>query len=254
MKPLPVAALMALGLMTGSGQAAEVAFRPAVHQDWHRQIRTAEGENAIAFRGFFEIDWEQQAKRHFTAYPLAGLSKAQIQELAEKSVFGNTSVDFQAPLSEAYKTARFLFLSDDGSRELEAAALKGTVRYTFDSAGTGIERVTFYGSVIGVPRPNNVASGGFVALLANGQELARENLLDGKTPQLEAVNPYPKLKIKRQIRYRFEGAGATYLSVQFDPDTACEYACCAFSYLLFREDPKTGALAQLQSSLYGCDV
>jgi len=254
MKRLLVSALMALGLLAGPGQAAEVAFQAAGHLDRHRQIETAEGENAVAFRAFMKIDWEQLARRHFKAYPLADLSKAQIEELAGKSFFGHTSVDFLAPLPEAYKTARFLFLSEDGSRRLEAVALKGTVRYALDSRMTGIERVVFYGQVIGVPRPNNVASGGFVALLADGQELSQEEIVSREIPQLEAVNPYGKLKIKRQIRYRFEGAEESYLFVQFEADTACHYGCCQFAYLLFRGDPKTGALTQLQSSLFECDV
>jgi hypothetical protein len=254
MKRLAVSALMALGLMTEPGRTAEVAFRPAAHLDRHRQITSAAGETAVAFPDFLEVDWERLARRHFTAYPLTNLSQAQIEKLADMSVLGSTSVDFPAPLPEAYKTAKLLFLSEDGARGLEAEALKGTVRYTFDREGTGIERVVFYGSVIGVPRPDTVASGGFVALLADGQELARENLISERIPQLEAANPYPKLKIKRRIRYRFQGAAASYLFVQFAPDTACDYACCAFAYVLFREDPETGALAQTGSSLYGCDV
>lgn len=254
MKRLLGPALMALSLMTGPSQAAEVAFRPAGHLDRHRQIETAEGENAVAFQEFKKIDWEQLARNHFKAYPLADLSKAQVEELACKSFFGHTSVDFPAPLPEAYKTARFLFLSEDGSRRLDAAAVMGTVRYTFDGQTTGIRRIVFYGRVIGVPKPRTVASGGFVALLADGQELSGEELVRREIPQLEAVNPYAKLKIKRQVRYRFAGADASYLVVRFEADTACHYGCCRFAYLLFREAPKTGALCQLQSSLYECDV
>jgi hypothetical protein len=56
---------------------------------WHRQIKTEQGENAIAFREFMKIDWERLARSHFKAYPLANLSKAQIEELARNSVFGN---------------------------------------------------------------------------------------------------------------------------------------------------------------------
>ncbi len=247
-------ALIVLGLMTSPGQAAEVAFRGATHLNGHRQIETEQGENAIAFGEFMKIDWEQLARSHFKAYPLANLTKAQIEELAAESFFGNASVDFLAPVPEAYRKARFLFLSQDGSRALDVKALKGTVRYEFNRQMTGILRVVFYGSVIGVPRPNNANSGGFVAMLAEGQELSREQIVSRKVPRLDVVNPYEKLKIKQRIRYRFKGAEASYLFLQYEADTACDYGCCAFAYLLFRQDPETRALTQLRSSQYQCDV
>ncbi len=254
MKRIMFPALIVLGLMTAPGQAAEMEFRGAMHLNWHSQIKTEQGENAIAFREFMKIDWEQLARSHFKAYPLANLTKAQIKELAVKSFFRNTSVDFLAPVPEAYKKARFLFLSDDGSRTLDVKVLKGTVRYEFNRQVTRILRVVFYGSVIGVPRPNNVASGGFVAMLADGQELSREQIVSRKVPQLDAVNPYEKLKIKQQIRYRFKGAEASYLFLQYEVDRACDYGCCEFAYFLFRQDPETRALTQLRSSQYECDV
>jgi len=111
MKRIVFPALIVLGLMAGPGQAAEVAFRGAMHLSGHRQIETEQGENAIAFGAFMKIDWEQLARSHFKAYPLADLTKAQIEELALESVFGNASVDFLAPVPEAYRNASFLFLS-----------------------------------------------------------------------------------------------------------------------------------------------
>lgn len=254
MKRIVFPALIVLGLMAGPGQAAEVAFRGAMHLSGHRQIETEQGENAIAFGAFMKIDWEQLARSHFKAYPLADLTKAQIEELALESVFGNASVDFLAPVPEAYRNASFLFLSRDGSRALDVKALKGTVRYEFNRQMTGISRVVFYGSVIGVPWPNNVTSGGFVAMLADGQELSRERIVSRTVPRLDAVNPYEKLTIKQRIRYRFTGAEASYLFLQYGADTACDYGCCVFAYLLFREDPETRALTQLRSSQYECDV
>jgi hypothetical protein len=246
--------LIVLGLMTAPGQAAEVEFRSAVHLNWHSQIKTEQGENAIEFREFMKIDWEKLARSHFKAYPLANLTKAQIKELAVKSFFGNTSVDFLTPVSETYKKARFLFLSEDGSRRLDVKALKGTVRYEFNRQMTRILRVVFYGSVIAVPWPNNVTSGGFVAMLEDGHELSAEEIISWKVTQLDTVNPYEKLKIKRQIRYRFKGAEASYLFLQYEADTACDYGCCEFAYFLFRQDPETRALTQLRSSQYECDV
>ena len=254
MKRIMFPALIVLGLMTSPGQAAEVEFRCAMHLNWHRQIKTEQGENAIEFGEFMKIDWEQLARSHFTAYPLENLTKAQIEELAPKSFFGNTSVDLLAPVPEAYQIARFLFLSEDGSRTLDVKVLKGTVRYEFNRQMTGILRVVFYGSVIGAPWPNNVTSGGFVAMLADGQELSREQIVSRKVPQLDAVNPYEEFKLKQQIRYRFKGAEASYLFLQYEADTACDYGCCEFAYFLFRQDPETRALTQLRSSQYECDV
>jgi hypothetical protein len=240
--------------MTGPGRAADVEFKPASHLNWHSQIKTEQGENAIAFQEFMKIDWEQLARTHFKAYPLTNLSKSQIKELAGNSFFGNTSIDFLAPLPNAYKKEKFLFLSEDGSRTLDVKALKGTVRYVFNRQMTRIVRVDFYGSVIGVPRPNNVTSGGFVVMLAGGLKLTGEEIVSRKIPPLDSVNPYKKLKIKWQIRYGFEGTDASYLFLQYEADKACDYGCCEFAYLLFREDPNTRAFTQLQSSQYACDI
>ncbi len=254
MKRIIFPALIMLGLMTAPGEAAEVEFRRAMHLNWHSQIKTEGGENAIEFGEFMKIDWEQLARSYFKAYPLANLTNAQIKKLAVKSFFGDTSVDFLAPVPEAYKKARFLFLSEDGSRTLDVKALKGTVRYEFNRQMTRILRVVFYGSVIGVPWPNNVTSGGFVASLADGHELSGEKIVSRKVPQLDVVNPYENLKIKQQIRYRFKGAEASFLFLQYEPDTSCDYGCCEFAYFLFRQDPETRALTQLGSSQYECDV
>jgi hypothetical protein len=73
---------------------------------------------------------------------------------------------------------------------------------------TSVLRVVFFGVGYGLPEPSNITPGGFVVMLADGRKLLGEAIVRRQIPQLDAVNPHEKLKIKRQIRYRFEGPEA----------------------------------------------
>ena len=124
MRPILFPVLFALAFVSGPALAGEVDFRPAYHlTPWSKAVTTGRGESAILFDDFFTIDWEQLAKAHFKAYPLTGLSDAQVAELAERAFFGYASVGYGAPVTEEYRRGRFVFLSADGMRPLTATSL-----------------------------------------------------------------------------------------------------------------------------------
>lgn len=255
MKSILIAAAMALAFLSGPARAGEIEFRPAYNlTDWGKPLATDEGDAAIRFGDFLNIDWERLAEIHFTTYPLTGLSPTQIAELAKQAFYGGAYIDYGAPVTEEYRRTDLVFLSADGSRHLTAAGLTGTVKYEFAGSSTKIGRVAHFGYVLGLPDPNNAPGGGFVAMLGDGQELLSETITGPENPALDAVDPLPKLAVLRQIEYRFSGAEAAYLFVQYEADNDCKHGCCAFSYYLFRKDPASGALTELRFSRYACDI
>lgn len=256
-KRIVISVATALALFSGSALAEDVAFRPAYHKDSrNRNVAAPNGEAAILFDEFAEIDWQRLSRSHFKAFPLANLTKDQVRELAKRAnMFGNAEFMYSAPLPEAYRSAEFIFLSADGMRPLKVVDARGTVRYRISRDSKRVDGVVFFGMLIGVPRPNNVVSGGMVALLKGGQRLTRETIVGPPHPRLKDVVPAKQSRqIKRQIRYRFSRSDSAYLFVQFDADIACEEGCCAFRYSLFRENVKTRKLTPLSSSFYGCDI
>lgn len=263
MKPILIAAAVALAFLNGAARAAEIEFRPAYHltdfpayhlTDFGDPVATDEGDAAIRFGDFLNIDWKRLAEAHFTAYPLTGLSQTQIAELAAKSFYGIAFNGYVAPVTSEYGEAELVFLSADGSRPVTATGLTGTVAYELAGNSKTIGRVAHFGYVLGLPDPNNAPGGGFVAMLANGQELLSETIIGPENPALDAVSPLPELAVSRQIEYRFSGDEAAYLFVQYEADDDCKHGCCAFSYYLFRKDPASGALTELRFSQYACDV
>lgn len=256
MKRLMIPVSIMLAFLANPASADEIEFRPAYHLTaWSKPLTAGPGEAAIRFRDFLKIDWEQLAKAHYTAYPLTGLSETQIAELAKKmSLFGDANIDYPAPVTEEYSRARFVFLSADGSRPLNVTGLKGIVRYALTRDLKRVTRVSHFGGILGMPDPNNAPGGGFVALLKDGQEFLSETIVGPENPALDAVNPLKGLGVLTQIEYRFSGADAAYLFVQYEADNDCIQACCQFSYYLFRKDPETGELTQLRYSRYACDI
>lgn len=255
MKPFVIPALVALAFLSGPALAGEVEFRPAYHRVAGSGPPAADaGEAVIRFGDFLNTDWERLAKDHFTAYPLTGLSQAQIAELAGEPFYGDAFIYYPVPVTREYGRARFTFLSADGMRPFEVTGLKGTVRYALTGDLRRVTHVSHFGYIFGMPDPNNAPGGGFVAMLAEGQELLSENIVGPENPALEAVNPLKGLGVSMQIEYRFSGDDSSYLFVRYEADTRCDFGCCQFIYLLFRKDPETGQLTQLQSSMYACDV
>jgi len=247
--------LVALAFLAGSARADEVQFRPAYHlTDGSAPAVADAGDAAILFEDFLNTDWERLAKHHFTAYPLTGLSQAQIAELAGTSPFLDIPVSYPAPVTEEYRQARFVFLSADGMRRLDATGLRGAVMYGLSQDRKAVEHVTHFGQILGVPDPDNAPGGGFVAMLGKGQELRSETIVGPENPALDAVDPLPGLGVSMQIEYRFSGDDHAYLFVRYEADSACDYGCCQFVYKLFRDDPGSGRLTQVQSSMYACDV
>lgn len=252
---VPLLMLMALAFPGDPAWAQEVAFRPAYHLSGVAATPPADARDAaVLFDDFFDTGWERLARDHFTAYPLSGLSQAQIAELAGRSEFYDIAVSYVVPVTEEYRRARLVFLSADGMRPIRATGLRGTVLYGLTLDRTAVERVAHSGRILGMPDPNDAPGGGFVAMLGQGQELLSERLAGPGNPALEAVNPLEGLTVLTQIEYRFSGDAHIYLFVRYGADSACEYGCCQFIYLLFRKDPGTGRLTQLQSSMYACDV
>lgn len=255
MKPFMIPALMALTFLSGPAWADEVEFRSAYHRTMYNEPLPADaGGAAIRFKDFLNTDWERLANDNFTAYPLTGLSRAQIAELAERSPFVDIPISYPVPVTEEYRRARFVFLSADGMRPFNATGLRGTVLYGLSQDREAVERLTHFGEILGIPDPNNTSGGGFVAMLGQGQTLLSENVIGPENPALDAVNRLEGLAVSTQIEYRFSGDDSTYLFVQYEADNDCDYGCCQFIYMLFRKDPGTGQLTRLQSSMYACDV
>jgi hypothetical protein len=255
MKPFAIALLILLVLPGGPVWADEVQFRPAQHRTMYNEPLAADAKTgAIQFDDFLETDWERLARDHFTAYPLAGLSQAQIAELSRMSPFYDVAVSYPVPVTEDYRKARFVFLSADGMRRFSATGLRGIVLFGLAHDYKAVERVTHFGRILGIPEPNDAPGGGFVAMLGPGQELLSENIVGPENPALDAVNTLEGLGVSVQIEYRFSGDDSTYLFVRYEDDTRCDFGCCQFIYMLFREDPGTGQLTQVQSSMYACDV
>ena len=255
MKRLAIALSILLALLSGPSGAEEVAFRPAAHRTMYNAPLPADaGPGAIQFDDFLETDWEALAHEHFTAYPLAGLSPAQVAELAGRSAFYDVAVPYAAPVTDAYRRARFVFLSADGMRRLEATGMSGIVMYGLSTDRKAVARVSHAGRVRGTPDPDNAPGGGFVAMLGEGQELVRERIVGPRNPALEANDPLPGLGVATQVEYRFSDDDHTYRFVQYEADTECAYGCCQFIYLLFRKEPGSGTLTQVQSSMYACDI
>ena len=170
------------------------------------------------------------------------------------SPYYDVAVLYPAPMTEDYRRARFVFLSADGMRRLYPTGLRGAVMYGLTHDRTAIDRVTHFGQVLGKPDPDNAPGGGFVAMHGQGQELVSETIVGPENPALAAVDPLPGLGAAMQIEYRFSGDDHTYLFVRYEADSACDYGCCQFIYKLFRAEPGSGQLTQVQSSMYGCDV
>lgn len=256
MKAILIPALMALAFVSGPARADEIDFRPAYHlTPWSEAVATDLGERAIRFDDFFEIDWEQFAQTHFKAYPLTGLSETQIAEIAEKAFSEYYAyIGYDAPVTEDYSHARFVFLSADGMRPLTVTGLRGSVRYKLGNDPKTIEGTFFSGDIRGVPDPNDTKGGGFVAFLKDGQELLSETVVGPGNPALDATNSSQGLAVARQIEYRFSGDDAAYLFVQYEADVQGVAENCQFTYLLFRKDPKSGALTELHYATYACDV
>ena len=255
MNSSPFLLLILLAFLSGPAWADEVQFRPAQHRTMYNEPLTADAETgAIQFDDFLDTDWARLARDHFTAYPLSGLSQAQIAELAASTHFYDVAVSYPAPVTEHYRRARLVFLSADGMRPFNATGLRGIVLYGLSHDRKTVERVSHAGRILGRPDPDNAPGGGFVAMLGAGQELLSENTVGPENPALDAVNTLEGLGVSVQIEYRFSGDDSTYLFVRYEDDTRCDYGCCQFIYMLFREDPGTGKLTELQSSMYGCDV
>ena len=246
---------MVLAFLCAPAWAEEARFRPAYHlTDAGAPPAADAGDAAILFEDFLDTDWERLAQDHFAAYPLTGLSPAQIVELSGMSPFYDVAVSYPVPVTEDYREARFVFLSADGMRPFQATGLRGTVLFGLAHDRKSVERVTHFGQVLGKPDPDNAPGGGFVAMLGQGQELVSETIVGPDNPALDAVDPLPGLGASMQIEYRFSGDDHTYLFVRYEADSACDYGCCLFIYKLFRAEPGSGQLTQVQSSMYGCDV
>jgi hypothetical protein len=255
MRGLAIAPLVLLALLSGPAWAGEVVFRPAAHRTMYNAPLPADaGRGAVLFGDFLETDWEALAQEHFTAWPLTGLSPAQIAELAGRTAFYDVAVSYAAPVTDAYRRARFVFLSADGMRRLAATGLEGIVMYGLSTDRKAVARVSHAGRVLGRPDPDNAPGGGFVAMLGPGQELLSETLVGLENPALDALDPMPGLGVAAQVEYRFSGDDHTYLFVQYAADDACDYGCCRFIYMLFRKAPGSGTLTEVQSSMYACDV
>ncbi len=250
-----VPALMAVVFLAGPARAGEPEFRPAYHLNPRNQsVKTERGDNAVLFDDVMNLDWEQLAQAHFRPYPLTGLTEAQRDELSQQAHSGSAYIDYDVPMPDAYRMVRLILLSADGVRNLSVAGAIGTVRYELRDGPGKIAPVIHFGQIIGVPDPNNVSGGGFVARFGDGQALVRETIVGPDNPALEAVNPLKGLAAVIQIRYRFSGTEASYLFVEYEADTDCIHGCCAHSYYLFREHPHTRAITPLTFSRYGCDI
>lgn len=250
MKRIVVPVMTMLALLTAPAWAGNIEFRNAVHKDGDESLRTANGERAVLFDKFLKIDWKRLAKAHFTAFPLTNLSKSQVKELDDRSFLGFANITYDAPPTQEYRDAKFVFLSPGGMRALKVSALRGAVRYHLHRDMKNIP-TTFFGYVLAVPEPNNPHAGGFVALLRDSQELLSEEIIGVEHPGLAAISPPAKSKPKTQIRYRFSGDPFAYLFVQYEHDAKCEGNCCQYQYFLFREDPKVHRLTPLRSNQYG---
>lgn len=240
MKRIIVSALTILTFLAGPVQAGDIEFRSAYHTD-----------RAVLFDEFAKIDWEQLAKTHFKAFPLTNLSNAQIQELAKKkNMFDNVEFHYVAPLPKAYKAAKFVFLSASGVRSVSVIGLRGSVQYRMGGTGK-VPSIHFSGRVLGVPEPNDVFSGGFVALLAGDQKIVGEDITGQKHPWLESDKPDNKSRnIISLIRYRLAGTDTAYIFME------AKYKGneCTDNYSLFKQDPKTFKLKVLGGISYGCDI
>lgn len=243
-------------LLPQSALADTIQFKPAYHKDRHQQIKTQDGQPAIQFDSFETVDWKALAQKHFKAYPLAvsRISKAQLKALLKISFFGYSSVSFMAPIPKATAQQKIIFLSSDGSRDVVVRELKGVVRYKFDRNEKRIVSISYFGYVLAAPKPNNVQSGGFVGLLQNNQKLVKERLANLDPQIITQINPYKKLKVKRQTQYRFQNSDKSYLVLEYDSDKNCEYGCCAHRYLLFESLKDSNLFKQLSFSAYECDV
>lgn len=243
-------------LVPGFALADSIQFKAAYHKDFRKEIKTQDGQPAIQFDSFETIDWKALAKKHFKAYPLATgqISKAQLKALAKISFFGYSSIPYTAPVPKEIANQKLIFLSKDGSRDVSVKELKGVVRYKFDRNQKRIISVSFFGYVLGAPKPNNVRSGGFVGLLQNNQKLMKEGLVNLDPKILTQINPYKKLKVKQQTQYGFQNSKMTYLVLEYDPDKKCDYGCCEHRYLLFESQKGDKPFKQLARCAYECDV
>ena len=236
--------------------ADAIEFKPAYHKDFHKPVKTQDGHPAIQFDSFVAVDWNALARKYFTEYPTAAdrISKNQLKVLQKISFFGYSSVSFTAPAPQAVANQKLVFMSSDGSREIVAKELKGIVRYKFNRSQDRIISVDFFGYVLGAPKPNNIHSGGFVALLPKDKKLIRERLVNLEAETLVQINPYPKLNIKRQTQYEFGGSESSYWVLEYGSDPDCEYGCCEHRYLLFERQKGGGHFKQLAACEYECDV
>ena len=250
-----IATFFFIALVLWPDPAAAVEFAPGRHRTMFNKALPAEaGKSPIMFDDLLHTDWERLAKDHFTAYPLTGLSPAQIAELAAESDYSDIPVFYRAPVTEAYGRARFVFLTAGGMRSLDVTGMSGTVLYGLsEDRKAVVRRLRHFGKVVGVPEPS-YAGGGFVAMLGEGQEFLGERRLSPGNPILGVANPMPGLKVSAQVEYRFSSDDSVYLFVQYEADTQCAETCCQFVYELFRKDSGTGSLTSLRSSMYACDV
>ena len=91
-------------------------------------------------------------------------------------------------------------------------------------------------------------------MLHSDQKLVRERLVNLEPETLAQINPYQKLKVKRQTQYEFHNIKESYLVLEYESDGNCEYGCCEHRYLLFERQKSSVRFKQLAGCEYECDI
>jgi hypothetical protein len=221
--------------------------------------------HVVRFESPVEIDWNAEARKHFTKFDFEHLTAKDIAYLRERiwEISGDAQETFSFAPSHSRRAMSYTLISARGVEALRVAAFEGTIRFDFDhSMPPVLVGTSFFGEAVS---QGGVSGGGF-ALLSRHESLPERIVgamvtigrgADGVT--LSYADGEGRASIKLPVKWhdKFETAfglrvaGRRFLFVDWPPDIANYEAGCQDSFFLYEVGT---TLTPVAASDYNCDV